>query len=273
VHLWDPRRFRVPWLDGNDLLDRPYGLAEYAEHTRNVPVEAFVYLEVDVAPHYGLLEARWAVERAKEDPRLRGIVAHAPLDYGEQARAYLDELVSLGSLIRGVRRLIQAEPDPWFALRPRFVRGVQILRQYGLSFDACFKHHQLPAVIELVRQCADTPIIIDHLAKPAIADKVLEPWRTQMRQLAGFSNVVCKVSGAISEARPDWSVDDLRPYVEHVLEVFGEDRVLFGGDWPVVLMNGSYQRWVDALEEITAGASDEARRKLWGENARRVYHL
>ncbi|MBV9544474.1 MAG: amidohydrolase family protein [Chloroflexi bacterium] len=273
VHLWDPRRFRMAWLDGNELLDKPYGPAEYAEHTRNVAVEAFVYLEVDVAPNYGLLEARWAVERAKQDARLRGIVAHAPVDYGEQVRAYLDELVTCGPLIKGVRRLIQSEPDPRFAAQPRFVKGVQILADYGLSFDACLRHTQLPAVIELARQCPRTSIIVDHLAKPAIGDKVLDPWRSHMRELAGFPNVVCKVSGAITEARPDWTVDDLRPYIEHVIEVFGPERVLFGGDWPVVLMNGSYQRWADALEEITSHASEDARRKLWGENARRVYRL
>src|SRR5919206_4893509 len=109
LHLWDPTRFRMPWLDGQELLNRPYDLSEYFEHTRGINVEAFVYLEVDIAPHYALLEARWAIERAAEDRRLRGIVAHAPTEYGERVHAYLDELVSLGTLIKGVRRIVQGE--------------------------------------------------------------------------------------------------------------------------------------------------------------------
>ena len=274
VHLWDPTRFRMAWLDDNSLLGRPYTVDEYVEHARGVPVEGFVYLEVDLAPHYTLLEARWAAELAAQPAsRLRGVVAHAPLEYGEQARAYLDELVRLGPAIKGVRRLIQGEPDPRFAAQPRFVRGVQLLGDYGLSFDACVYHHQLPALIELVGQCPQVQVIVDHLAKPAIRDRLLDPWREQMRHLAGFPNTVCKISGAATEARPDWTTDDLRPYIEHVLEVFGEDRVLFGGDWPVVLMASSYSRWVATLDELSAGLSEAARRKLWTDNARRVYRL
>jgi L-fuconolactonase len=274
VHLWDPQRFRMPWLDGNALLDRAYGPDDFATHTRGIPVEGFVYLEVDVAPHYALLEARWAVELAgRPGTRLRGVVAHAPLEYGEQARTYLDELVALGPAVKGVRRLIQGEPDPNFAAQPRFVRGVQLLGDYGLPFDACVYHFQLPALLELVRQCPGQTIVIDHLAKPAIRDRLLDPWRAQMRELANFPNVVCKVSGAVTEARPDWTLEDLRPYVQHVLEAFGEERVLFGGDWPVVLMASSYARWVEALDELTHELSQAARDKLWSENARRVYRL
>jgi L-fuconolactonase len=263
----------MPWLDGNALLDQPYGPAEFSAHTRDVRIEAYVYLEVNVAPEYALLEARWAVDRAAEDPRLRGIVAHAPLEYGERARAYLDALVSIDGRIKGVRRLIQNEPDRGFAARPEFVRGVQIAGEYGLSFDACVYHVQLPALIELIRQCPGTSVIVDHLAKPSIRDGLLDPWRAHMRELAGFPNVVCKLSGAVTEARPEWTTDDLRPYVEHVLEVFGEERVLFGGDWPVVLMASSYSGWVSALDELTRALSEMARQKLWSENARRVYRL
>ena len=115
---------------------------------------------------------------------------------------------------------------------------------------------------------------IDHLAKPSIRDGLLDPWRAHMREMAQFPNVVCKVSGAVTEARPGhWSTDDLRPYIEHVLESFGEDRVLFGGDWPVVLNNSSYKGWVVALDEITSGMSTAALDKLWANNARRVYRL
>ena len=274
VHLWDPAHFRISWLDGSELLNHRFALPEYYEHTKGIAIEAMVYVEVDVNPAYALLEARWAADRAKEDPRLQGIVAWAPLDDGDQVRSYLDALVRIDPRIKGVRRIVQSEPDNELCLRPGFVRGTQLLAEYGLSSDICINYRQLAATIKLVQQCPDTSFILDHIAKPDIKAHMAEPWRQQMRELASYPNVFCKVSGLVTEADPqDWRPDDLKPYVEHVLEVFGEDRVAFGGDWPVVLSASSYRRWVEALDQLTAHLSEEAKRKLWAENARRFYRL
>jgi len=274
LHLWDPQRFRMSWLDGNDTLDRPIGLEQYREQTQGIAVEAMVYVEVDVEPHYTLLEAQWVEAFTRDEPRLRGIVAAAPLEYGERARAYLEALVAIGPHIKGVRRLLQGESDPAYCLRPDFVRGVRMLPEFGLSFDICIYHHQLAAVVELVRQCPETSFILDHIAKPDIKNGLLDPWRDQMRALAALPNVVCKVSGMVTEAdQQRWTTDDLAPYVAHVLTVFGEDRVVFGGDWPVVLLASSYARWVETLDTLTAHLSPSARHKLWAENARRFYRL
>jgi L-fuconolactonase len=274
VHLWDPQHFAIPWLDGNALLNQRYSLAEYAEHTQGIAIEALVYLEVDVNPHYALLEPSWVAQRAQEDPRIKAIVAHAPVEHGDRARSFLDALVATSPLVKGVRRLLQGEPEADFCLRPDFVRGVQLLAEYNLSFDICINHAQLPAATELVRRCPQTSFILDHLGKPKIKDQVLEPWRAQMRELAALPNVICKVSGAVTEAdREHWSSADLRPYVEHAIEAFGEDRVAFGGDWPVALMASSYRRWVETLDELTAQLSEPARRKLWAENAKSFYRI
>lgn len=273
VHLWDPSRFRMSWLDGSPDIDRPMGLADYRSHTAGVDVGGMVYLQVEVEPAYGLMEARWAVERANEEPRLGAIVAWAPLEFGEQARAYLDELVAIDRRIKGVRRLIQGESLD-FALQPRFVRGVQLLADYGLTFDICLKHPQLAGAVELVRRCPNVQFILDHIGKPDIAARLLDPWRAQIRELASLPNVICKVSGMVTEAdHARWTTDDLRPYVEHVLESFGEDRVAFGGDWPVVLLASPWRRWVDTLDALTSGLSDDAKRKLWAANARRFYRM
>ncbi len=274
VHLWDPRRFRMSWLDGNPILDKRYDLVEYNAHTEGVTVASMVYLQVEVEPPYALLEARWAAERARLDPRLAGIVPWAPLEYGERARVFITALVDIGPVIKGVRRLIQSEADPLFCLRPDFVRGVQLLPDYGLSFDLCINHRQLDSTIALVRQCPDTDFILDHCGKPNIREHMLDPWREQLRELAAFPNVMCKVSGLVTEAdHQRWTPDDLAPYLMHVLEVFGEDRVVFGGDWPVVLQAATYRRWVETLDTLTADLSEQARRKLWALNARRFYRL
>jgi L-fuconolactonase len=273
LHLWDPTHFRMPWLDGNAVLDRPYGLAEYRQHTAGVEIEAMVYLQVEVAPAYGLLEVEWVAARAAEDPRIRAIVAWAPCEYGDQSRAYLERLVALSPLVRGVRRLIQGEPLG-FARDPRFIRGVQLLPELGLSFDICIKHPQLPETIDLVRQSPDVSFILDHIGKPDIAAGLQDPWREQIAQLAAFPNVICKLSGMVTEADMQrWKPDDLRPYVEHVLASFGEERVAFGGDWPVAFQASPYPRWVETLDQLTAGLSPAAKRKLWRENARRFYRF
>jgi predicted TIM-barrel fold metal-dependent hydrolase len=273
VHLWDPTRFRMPWLDGNERIGKPFGLAEFREHSAGIEVEGIVYLQVEVTPPYALLEAQWVADLPPDGPPVLGIVPWAPMEDGDRARSFLDALVAIDPRIKGIRRLYQSEPDLDFCIRPDFIRGVQILPEYGLSFDLGVFNQHLKNTITLVRACPEVSFVVDHIGKPDIKGKMAEPWRSEIRELASFPNVVCKVSGMVTEAAEDWTTDDLRPYVEHVLESFGEDRVMFGGDWPVVLMGSPYRRWVESLDEITAGLSDGAKRKLWNENARRFYRL
>ncbi|GAC1362170.1 MAG: amidohydrolase [Ktedonobacteraceae bacterium] len=274
VHLWDPTHFRMPWIDGIPLFNKVYGLADYQAHSEGIAIEGIVYVEVDVDPHYALLEAQWVAQRAREDPRLLGIVAHAPLEDGERVRTYLDALVAIGPQIKGVRRLVQSEPDEQFSLRPDFLRGTQLLAEYGLSCDICIRHQQLASVIDFVRLCPDTAFILDHLGKPAIKAHTLDPWREQIRELASHPNVMCKISGMVTEAdHQHWTPDDLAPYVAHIVDTFGEDRIVFGGDWPVALQATSYTRWIETLDALTAHLSMQARQKLWSQNARRFYHL
>jgi L-fuconolactonase len=274
VHLWNPTHFRIPWLDGNALLNQTYALAEYNAHTQGVAIEAMVYAEVDVAPSYRLLEAQWVDALAKHDPRIQGIIASAPLEDGEAVRSLLQALRDVGPRVKGIRRLLQGESGNSFALHPGFVAGVQALPDYDLSFDICIRRDQLPMAITLVQACPNVQFILDHIANASIKTNEMEPWRTHIVEMASLPNVACKVSGIATNATSNtWTPDDLRPYIEHVLVSFGEDRVMYGGDWPVVLQASSYVRWVEALDAVTAGLSDVAKRKLWAENAKQVYRL
>jgi L-fuconolactonase len=274
VHLWNPQQFRLTWLDHEPALNKPFGLAEFPQQGAGSAITGMVYVEVDAAPHYALLEAQWAANLAEHDARLQGIVAAAPVEHGDRMRSYLKALQSIGPLIKGVRRNLQGESDRTFCLQPDFVRGIQLVAEYGFSFDICIRHHQLPMVVELVRMCPDTRFILDHMGKPAIKDHTLDPWREHLAELAALPNAWCKVSGLVTEADPSrWTPDDLAPYLAHALEVFGEGRVVFGGDWPVLLLASSYDQWIETLDSLTRHLSPEAKRKLWAENARQFYRL
>ena len=274
VHLWDPGKYRIPWLDEIPDLNRVVDLGMYARAHAGIEVEGLVYLQVEVAPPYALLEAREIADLSLSHPKIAGIVPWAPLEYGDRCRHFLEELVSISPKIKGVRRIVQGEPDPEFCLQDDFVRGNQLLGEFGLSSDLCCNYRQLAANVELVKRCPGTRFIMDHIAKPAIRAGQLQPWADQMSALAAQPNVVCKISGATTEADfENWTIDDIAPFVNHALSAFGEDRVMFGSDWPVVTQAATYQQWVEALDVLTNDFSSEAKVKFWRTNAIRAYRL
>jgi L-fuconolactonase len=274
VHIWNPDLFKMPWLSDIPALNRPYDLQEYREQTEGIPIARMVYVEVGVDPQQALREAHHVVELAREEPCLQAVVASAPVEQGAAVREHLEALVALSPLVKGVRRNIQDEVEPDFCLRPGFVEGVRLLAEYGLSFDLCIRHWQLRSVVELVRLCPDTIFILDHLGKPDIKQRSLEPWQSKLRALAALPNVACKISGLVTEAdHVTWQPADLEPFVQVVLESFGNERVLFGSDWPVALLASSYRRWYQSLQALTTHLPLAARRKLWAENAQRLYGI
>lgn len=274
VHLWNPEQFSMPWLADIAQLHRPYGLREYREQTQGLPIIGMIYIEVGVVAQESLREASSIVELARAEPRLQAVVAAAPIERGAAVREYLEALVALSPLIKGVRRNLQDEAEPDFCLQPDFVTGTRLLAEYKLSFDLCIKHWQLPSVIELVRRCPDTTFILDHLGKPDIKQQGITSWQENLRELARLPNVACKISGMMTEAdHENWQFADLKPFITVVLEAFGEEHVLFGSDWPVVLLASSYRRWYETLVALTTHLPLSARRKLWAENAQSYYRM
>jgi predicted TIM-barrel fold metal-dependent hydrolase len=275
IHLWDLAEFPVPWIAGNPVLDKSYVLQDYKDQSAGLGIGAIVYVQAAVANEYSLLEADYIADLAAHDPLVQGMVAYAPLEYGDQTRVYLDSLVTRGAIIKGIRRGLPDPADTKFDME-RFIQGIQILPEYGLSFDILGKGTaHLDMAIKIAQRAPETSLILDHLLKPDIKLHTLDPWRAQMTRLASFPNVATKISGIATEADlMNWTANDLKPYVDHALSVFGEDRVVFGGDWPPLLTaNSTYARWVQTLDDLTSGIGAVGQRKLFGDNARSFYRL
>lgn len=275
VHLWDTNSGRIgyPWLGDLPPLNRPFLVNDFDDARGSIEVEKIVFLECDVAAEDAGEEAKWVAEIAQTDSRIQGIVAGGQLENGEGVRPYLEELKA-NPLVKGVRRLIQKEENIEFCIQPDFVKGVQILEDYGFSFDICIYHPQVANTVKLVSQCPNVQFILDHIGKPDIAGQVLEPWKSGIKQLSDFPNVRCKVSGMTTEAdHENWTRDDLKPYIDHVIECFSFDRVIYGGDWPVATLATEYPRWVETLDWAVEGCSDIERNKLFHDNAVEFYRL
>jgi L-fuconolactonase len=273
VHLYDVDRLRYGWLDGVPKLKRTSLLADF-DHARGpVEVDKIVFAEVAVDPGLHLAEAAFIQGLADKDTRLCGMVAHAPLEKGKAVEADLIALKT-NRILRGIRRLIETERDPSFCLEPSFIEAVKLLPRHGLTFDICVKHWALVYGLALARRCPEVTFILDHIGKPGIRHGLREPWWGQIREMAALPNVVCKVSGVITEAdHAHWRKDEVKPYISHVIEAFGFDRVMYGSDWTVSQLTHPYPAFVEILDEVLAGTSEADQRKLYRDTAIRIYGL
>jgi L-fuconolactonase len=273
LHLWDPVVLRYPWLDGVPALNRPFLLDDYRRACDGVAVEAMVFLqcEADVAAFEA--EADWVAGQALMDPRIKALVPWAPLEKGRAVEADLRRLSRHG-IVRGIRRIIQFEPDVDFCLRPLFVEGVRTLRDFDLAFDICIDHRHLANTIRFASQLPEVAMVLDHIGKPGIKAGLMEPWRDEIRTLAALPHVHCKISGVATEAdHTAWTEADLRRYIDVAIDAFGFDRIMFGGDWPVATQATGLTQWVALLDRALAGVPATHCRKFWRDNAVSFYRL
>jgi L-fuconolactonase len=271
VHLYDIERLSYGWLDSVPKIKKNHGLAEFGQAISPVQVDGLIFAEVAVDPGLHLKEAAMIQAIADRDSRLCGIVAHAPIEKGAAVEADLVALKENRNLC-GIRRLIQGEPDPGFCLAPAFLEGLRLLPRFGLRFDICVKSWALAYGLELARRCPEVSFVLDHIGKPDIRYGLREPWWSEIRELARLPNVTVKISGVITEAdHASWKPDDVKPYVAHVIDSFGFDRVMYGSDWTVSELTHRYPEWVAILDDVVAGASEADQRKLYRETALKTY--
>jgi L-fuconolactonase len=227
---------------------------------------------VAVQARQSVAETRWLLELAEECASIRGVVGWVPLADPE-LEPMLESFAGRAKL-KGVRHVVQDEPDDDFILRKDFNEGVAQLLDHGLVYDILIHERHLPQAAEFVKRHPAQVFVLDHLAKPRIRERVLEPWRERLLRLAESENVYCKLSGLVTEADwSAWTLDDLRPYMDVALEAFGAERLMAGSDWPVCLLASGYQRWWDVVAEWLQGVSAVQREMILGGTAKRVYKL
>jgi L-fuconolactonase len=272
VHVWDLAVRDQPWTAG-DLapLHRSFALADVADESERAGIDGVVLVQTLAVAE----ETSELLMLAGADPAVVGVVGWVDLTSAEVSEQ-LGRLQGepCGDRLVGIRHLVQGEADPRWLCRPDVRRGLSAVADAGLAYDLLILPHQLPAAHETAAALPELRFVVDHLAKPAIATGEIEPWATGLRALGSLPNVTCKLSGLVTEADwASWTVEQLRPYAEAVLDAFGADRVLFGSDWPVCTLAAGYDEVVRTAEQLVEALDPAERKAVFGGAARAAYRL
>jgi L-fuconolactonase len=274
VHLWDLNRFRLPWIQKGSPLARSFVMKDFQTAVTGLNVVKAVYMEVDVEVGQQRAEAEYVFEICKQNntPLKAAVISGRPAN--DDFRKYLEGF-KRNPFLKGVRQVLHGEGTPaGYCLAANFVRGIRVLGDMGLSFDLCVRSAELADAIKLIEACPNTRFILDHCGNMNVQSKDRTQWQRDMERMAREKNVVCKVSGIVASARPGkWTADDLAPIINHTLQSFGPERVMFGGDWPVCTTTATYRQWVEALKTIVRQRPADQQRKLFHDNATRFYGL
>jgi L-fuconolactonase len=273
VHFWDPSLRVYPWLSEVPAIAGAHVPQDLEREAGPLAPKGVVFVQADCERHAAANEVRW-VESLSDGPiPVLGIVAFTPVDAGTATEGMLRSLARR-PLVRGVRHLIQGESQPGFCLRDAFVSGVRSCGDAGLSFDLCVRHWQLADAAELVRRCPGTTFVLDHAGKPDLGGGSLDAWRSDISRLAESPNVVCKISGLVTETGTS-ALDAGRfaPTVAHLLDTFGPQRLLFGSDWPVVKLKSPFPTWLHMARALLSNLPAADQTAIFSGNARRIYRL
>ncbi|WP_405667316.1 amidohydrolase family protein [Streptomyces sp. NBC_01166] len=272
-HVWDLAVRDQDWITGEELapIRRTFTLADLEPEARAAGVVATVLVQtVTVAE-----ETPEFLALAHDSTLVAGVVGWTDLT----APGIADALAGLralpgGDRLVGIRHQVQAEPDPEWLLRPDVLRGLRAVGAAGLAYDLIVRPHQLPAATRAAALLPELTFVLDHAGKPPVVRRTTHPWAGDLRALAALPNTVCKLSGLVTEADPrTWTVEDLRPYADTVMEAFGPGRLMFGSDWPVCRLAAGYTEVLDVARELTGQLGEDGQRSVLSDTARRVYGL
>lgn len=265
-HFWRYDAVEYPWIAPHWPIRQDYLPDDLAPLLTECRMDGCIAVQA----RQSLEETYWLLKLAEQHSMIVGVVGWVDL-CNDHVADQLDSLAGYSKLV-GVRHVVQDEPDDEFMLRNEFQRGIQAVQDRGLTYDLLIFPQQLPAACQLVKNFPQQRFVLDHLAKPLIKDGQLSPWDQQIQQLAGHSNVYCKISGMVTEARwHAWHPTDFEPYLDLIAKAFGPERLMFGSDWPVALLAGSYRCVYELSYQYVDRKMADASSQIFGENARRFY--
>lgn len=266
-HFWHYRAPSYPWItERMRILQRDYLPAELEPLLQAGGFDGCIAVQACQSVE----DTAFLLELARRHAFVKGVVGWVDL-CSDRLDEQLARFAPDPGLV-GVRHIVHDEPDDDFMLRADFRRGISRLRELDLTYDLLLFPRHIPRAVRLVEEFPDQPFVLDHIAKPFIRDGQFSPWREDLRCLAQYPNVTCKLSGMVTEARWDnWQPEDIHPYLDIVFEAFGPSRLMIGSDWPVCLLAGDYARVMDVVVKYVERLSDNERRGVLGENAARVY--
>ena len=257
------------WIDDSMKLIRRDFLPEDLNRAIH---EAGIEGVVSVQARQTVEETEWLLRMAEQNLFMKGVVGWLPL-VDNDIESYLEKFTPDKNL-KGLRHVVQGEPDPDFLLRADFNLGISLLKNYSLVYDILVVERQLPNTIRFVGNHPDQVFVLDHIAKPLIGQNQISPWRENIRELAKHPNVNCKISGMVTEADfTMWTPEQLQPYFDVILEAFGPDRLIFGSDWPVCLVATTYPNWVELVKKNISIFTKDDQDKILGGNAIRIYRM
>jgi L-fuconolactonase len=268
-HFWRYDPLQYPWIgDSMEPLKRDY----LPDDLKPLLDQAGIQGTIAVQARQSLAETAWLLELADRHPSIKAVVGWVDLR-SPHVREQLEHYVQHPKL-RGIRHIVQDEPDDRFMLQPGFLHGLSTLGEFNLIYDVLLFPRHLPVAIEVVKQFPQQRFVLDHIAKPAIRTGGFSPWDADIRSLAHFENVSCKISGLVTEAAwKQWQPNDFRRYLDHVMDCFGPDRLMFGSDWPVCTLSGDYTEVVLLIQDYLAAFPVEIQQKIWGDNAAQFYAI
>jgi L-fuconolactonase len=268
-HYWDVTRLEYPWMPpGESILRRNYLPHDLAPVLERHGFEGTVLVQANVV----IEETWWLLDLASQRETILGVVGW--VDLTDPDLGHVLDRCQKHPKFKGVRHIVHDEPDVRWLLRDDVVRGLKELARREIPYDLLLRPPHLPLIPQLAERVPGLPMVIDHIAKPLIAEHVMEPWARDMEAVAKIPGMHCKLSGMITEAdHNNWSADDLRPYVQHVLNLFGPDRLMFGSDWPVCLLAGSWKQVLAAFTQACGAMPNAEREKILGETAQKFYRL
>jgi L-fuconolactonase len=264
-HFWKYSAAEYPWIGQGTPLERDWLPADLEREAALVHIDGAIVVQA----RQTLEESRWLLQLADESAFIKGVVGWVDLQ-SDTVDADLAELAKHPKFV-GVRHVVQSEPSD-FLVKPEFVRGLTKLQATRLAYDLLLFPKHLPSAVRLVQQLPEQRFVLDHIAKPMIRAGMMQPWRNDLRELAAHPHVMCKISGLVTEAKLNrWRKEDFRPYLDVVFEAFGENRVMFGSDWPVCLLAGSYEEVHGLADDFFNQFSTDVQKKFWGGNAAAFY--